>query len=167
MEDTSKSYTIPKPKKARILTPEKNMKKTYMIPCNICGNDIAVKATSCPHCGDTKSKNLFWKIIKIIFIVLAVLFIIQVILASIGIAILDDQMDKTIEQLDKQNKQMIKNINNIKPPTINLPNTYQSKMKEDERRRQLAILRKRRELQRLQQESENAKTQLKAQIQFQ
>ena len=125
------------------------MKKTYTRPCDVCNNDIAVKAISCPHCGDIKSKNLFWKIVKIIFIVIAVLFIIDIILLSMGIVFFDDIMKgvqkQTVEMHEKTmkdfNKQFEKSIK-IQPTTINIPNTYQTKLQEKERQRQLDIQRK-------------------------
>ena len=103
----------------------------YMKECEVCGKKIAVKATSCPHCGDIKSKNLFWKIIKIIAILIAALFILEVILTSIGIAIFSNALDNVNKELDKSNQTMIKQIKNIKPPIINFDNTYKSNINKD------------------------------------
>lgn len=174
--NTSPTYTVPKNKGAKVTQDisQNKIKISYMIPCDICGNDIAVKATSCPYCGDTKSKNLFWKIIKIIFIVIVVLFIIDIILVSMGIVFFDDivkgvQKETTImhqKTFNEFNKQIEKSLQ-IKPTTINLPNTYQSKLQEKERQRQLEIQRKHRELQRLQRESEIAKRKLKEEMSIQ
>lgn len=104
----------------------KKIKTKYMVPCEVCGNRIAVKATSCPYCGDTKSKNLFWKIVKIIAIVIAALFILKVILTSIGIAIFSNSLDNASKELNKSNQKMIKQINDIKSPIINFTKTQQN-----------------------------------------
>ena len=46
-----------------------------LIKCNVCGKDIADKATKCPHCGATTSfskKN--YKLVVIIIIVAIIVF---------------------------------------------------------------------------------------------
>lgn len=101
---------------------KQSFNKSYMKECEVCGNKIAVKATSCPHCGDTKSKNLFWKIIKIVAIIVAILFTLQVIVASIGIAIVGNIWNNTNEQTHKQEKEIIKLATKTKPPIINFKN---------------------------------------------
>ncbi len=94
--------------------------KKYMTKCKVCDNNIAVKATSCPHCGDIKSKNLFWKIIKIIAIVTITIFIINIILASIGIVIIGSSIETIDKQYKKITNETIKNINNIKIPKFEI-----------------------------------------------
>ncbi len=96
-----KTYQVPKNNGAR------KTKGKFLIPCDICGEKIAVKATSCPYCGDTKSKNLFWKIVKIIGIVIAIMFILEVIVTTIGISIIGNSFNN----INKQNEKMIKDIN--------------------------------------------------------
>jgi len=170
-KDTSKTYTVRENKGVKVTRGITKNVKAYMVPCTVCGNDIAVKATSCPHCGDIKSKNLFWKIIKIIFIVVIVLFLIEIVLASIGIVFFDDilkvmqkeqkvTIDKTFKQLNKQLNQTLK----IQPIKMNTPNVYQQNLKEKDRKRQILIQSKERELQRLKIESENAKLRLKREM---
>jgi len=120
-EEEAKTYQVPKNKGVRKINGI-NQNMGFMIPCDICGEQIAVKATSCPHCGDTKSKNLFWKIIKIIGIIIAVIFILDIILASVGIAI----FSSSIKEINKQQIEMIKNIPKFEIPKITIPK-YENK----------------------------------------
>lgn len=87
-------------------------KKAYMTPCEICGEDIAVKATSCPYCGDIKSKNLTWKIVKIVFIIIAILFVIDLIVGGIAILYINNKFnDSNIEETTKQiHNELIKDV---------------------------------------------------------
>lgn len=174
-EDNTKTYQVPTGVKARTLEGKSQLKSnyaesknSYMMTCDVCGNDIAVKATSCPHCGDTKTKNLVWKILKIIGVVIAVMIVIDIILMSLGIVLLNEaakpeNIHKVLDKVHKDNVEMInKHISKI--VTTQPQVTYTNTLKEKERIRQLEIQKKQREISRLQRESEEAKIKLNEQL---
>ncbi len=174
-EDNTKTYQAPAGIKARTLKANSQFKssyaepnKTYMMTCEVCGNNIAVKATSCPHCGDTKTKNLVWKILKIIGVVLAVIIVIDIILMSLGIAFLNkvakpENVQKVMNKVHQENVEMInRHMNKI--VTIQPSATYKNTFKEQERVRQLEIRKKQQEIARLQRQSEDAKKKLSEQL---
>ncbi len=134
--------------------------KKYMTKCKVCDNNIAVKATSCPHCGDIKSKNLFWKIIKILAIVIITIVIIDIILASIGIIILGS----SIETINKQSNKI---ISEIKIPKFEFKEPEYQKQ---ERERKNKIRKKEIEKQNIinyhKMQKKNAKENLKKQMSF-
>lgn len=148
--------------KAQDSTQQKFKVKTqYTTPCSVCGNDIAVKATSCPYCGDTKSKNLFWKIIKIIVIVMAVMFVVNLILASIGIVLFKNEMTKV-------NKEMTKVLDSYKPITLPQVQIKESQYQKEQRIKQEKRLQSERAIQMKInhdiKESKEAKEELKRQM---
>lgn len=174
-EDNSKTYQAPTGIKARTLNGKPQLKsnyeepkKSYMMTCDVCGNDIAVKATSCPHCGDTKTKNLVWKVLKIIAIVITVMVVIDIILMSFGIALLNEaakpeNVNKIMNKVHQDNVEMMsRHMSKIMPTQPQV--TYTNTLKEEERLRQLKIQKQQRELARLQKESEEAKRKLSEQL---
>ncbi len=118
----------------------KRKKKKFMMACDVCGEKIAVKATSCPQCGDTKTKNLVWKIVKIVVLIFIILFIINFILSLIGIAILgsvvgdiNKENKQVIKQINQKNMKMIDNINNMKVAQFNIDKEYREAQERKER----------------------------------
>lgn len=173
--DNTKTYQAPTGIKARTLKGKPQLKsnyveskKSYMIACDVCGNDIAVKATSCPHCGDTKTKNLVWKVLKIIAIVITVIIVLDIIFMSFGIALLNEaakpeNVNKIMNKIHQDNVEMI-NKHMSKIITTQPQVTYTNTLKEKERVRQLEINKKQQDLARLEKESEEAKKILSEQL---
>ncbi len=142
--------------------------KKYMTKCEICGEHIAVKATSCPYCGDTKSKNLFWKIVKIVAIVMVALFLLNILLASIGIVILGSaakeanrQNNEAIKEISKQGQKLIDKAQNMKFPVVD----FDKQQREREHKKKLQELRKQEEILKQKIRIENKKNELKRQMQ--
>lgn len=174
-EDNTKTYQVPTGIRARTVNSKPQLKsnytepkKLYMMTCDVCGNDIAVKATSCPHCGDTKTKNLVLKVLKIIGVIIAIIIVIDIILMSIGIAIIGEatkpeNVHKVMNKVHQDNVEMV-NKHMSKIVTTQPSKTYNNRLKEQERIRQKDIQKKQQELTRLQKESEEAKRKLSDQL---
>ena len=108
----------------------KKTKNIKMTECNVCNEQIAVKATSCPHCGDTKTKNLVWKIIKIIILVWLFFWAISALVTFLAIGTVATVYKKEIKETSI-------NLKNIKMPVVKTPSykpiEYNFKQKQKEK----------------------------------